>query len=201
MSSGITSVEGRPLDDVELAERAKGGDVDAYEALVANHQALAFRVAFLITRDQGEAQDAAQDAFVRAYYALDTFRSGSSFKPWLLRIVANQARNRRRSAGRRLELATRVGESRPSGDAAPSPEAAALHGEARAELLEALDELRDEERLAVIYRYFLDLNEAEMAEALGCRPGTVKSRLSRALMHLRSRLDRASVSPQEEVRA
>ena len=193
-------MEGRPLDDVELAERAKGGDVDAYEALVANYQALAFRVAYLITRDAGEAQDAAQDAFVRAYYALDTFRDGSSFKPWLLRIVANQARNRRRSAGRRVELATRVGESRPSGGAAPSPEAAALQVEARAELLEALDGLRDEERLAVIYRYFLDLNEVEMAEAMGCRRGTVKSRLSRALAHLRGRLDEASTSSHEGVR-
>ena len=181
-------MEGRPLDDAELAARAKGGDVDAYEALVANYQQLAFRVAYLITRDEGEAQDAAQDAFVRAYYALDRFRPGSSFKPWLLRIVSNQARNRRRSAGRRLELQTRVG-SRPSGDAAPSPEATTLEHESRAELLDALEHLREEERLAVIYRYFLDLSEAEMAEAMGCKPGTVKSRLSRALAHLRQHLE------------
>ena len=182
-------MEGRPLDDAELAERAKGGDVDAYEALVANYQQLAFRVAYVITRDAGEAQDATQDAFVRAYYALDRFRSGSSFKPWLLRIVANQARNRRRSAGRRLELATRVGGSRPSGDAAPSPEVAALAGETRAELLDAIESLREEERLAVIFRYFFDLTEAEMAEAMGCRRGTVKSRLSRALSNLRRTVD------------
>ena len=192
-------MEGRPLDDAELAERAKGGDVDAYEALVANYQQLAFRVAYVITRDAGEAQDATQDAFVRAYYALDRFRSGSSFKPWLLRIVANQARNRRRSAGRRLELATRVGGSRPSGDAAPSPEVAALAGETRGELLDAIEGLREEERLAVIFRYFFDLSEAEMAEAMGCRPGTVKSRLSRAMENLRRRL--GSMDEIEEVRA
>ena len=192
-------MEGRPLDDAELAERAKGGDVDAYEALVANYQQLAFRVAFLITRDAGEAQDAAQDAFVRAYYALDRFRSGSAFKPWLLQIVANQARNRRRSAGRRLELATRVGGSRPSGDAAPSPEVAALAGETRGELLDAIEELREEERMAVIFRYFFELSEAEMAEAMGCRPGTVKSRLSRAMANLRRRLE--PIDETEEVRA
>lgn len=191
-------MEGRPLDDAELAERAKGGDVDAYETLVANYQGIAFRVAYLITRDEGEAQDAAQDAFVRAYYALDSFRSGSSFKPWLLRIVSNQARNRRRSAGRRFDLATRVGGSRPSGDAAPSPEATALAGESRAELLDALEHLREEERLAVIYRYFLDLSEAEMAQVMNCRPGTVKSRLSRALANLRQHLD---AHQPEEVRA
>ncbi len=193
-------MEGRPLDDAELAERARQGDVDAYEALVANYQQLAFRVAYVITRDEGEAQDAAQDAFVRAYYALGGFRSGSSFKPWLLRIVANQARNRRRSAGRRLELATRVGASRPSGDAAPSPEVAALEHEARQEVLDALETLREEERLAVIYRYFLDLSESEMAAVMGCRRGTVKSRLSRALSHLRERLD-APGDARERVRA
>ncbi len=190
-------MEGRPLDDAELAERAKAGDVDAYETLVETHQQVAFRVAYLITRDEGEAQDAVQDAFVRAYYALGGFRSGSSFKPWLLRIVSNQALNRRRSAGRRLELASRVG-SRPSGDAAPSPEAAALDDETRTELLDAIEGLRDEERLAVIYRYFFDLSEAEMAAAMGCRPGTVKSRLSRALAHLRERFE---VERTEEVNA
>lgn len=192
-------MEGRPLDDAELAARAKDGDVHAYEELVARYQKLAFRVAFVITRDAGEAQDAAQDAFVRAYYALDRFRAGSSFKPWLLRIVSNQARNRRRSAGRRLDLAHRVEGSRTSGDAAPSPEVAALAAEARVELLDALDELRDEERLAVIYRYFFDLSEAEMAEVMGCRRGTVKSRLSRALSHLKAGL--AQLDPVEKVRS
>ncbi len=182
-------MEGRPLDDAELAARAKDGDVDAYEALVAKYQEVAYRVAYLITRDAGEAQDATQDAFVRAFRALDRFRSGSSFKPWLLQIVANQARNRRRSANRRLELATRVERSRASGDAAPSPEVAALVHESQVELLQALDQLREEERLAVIYRYFFDLTEADMAVAMRCRPGTVKSRLSRALGHLRQILD------------
>lgn len=182
-------MEGRPLDDAELANRAKGGDVDAFEALVANHEQLAFRVAYLITRDAGEAQDAVQEAFVRAYYALDRFRQGSSFKPWLLQIVSNQARNRRRSAARRIDLVTRVGRSRASGDAAPSPEVSAMAGESRDELLDALDQLREEERIAVIYRYFFDLSEAEMAIAIGCRPGTVKSRLSRALTHLKRVLE------------
>lgn len=191
-------MEGRPLDDAELAARAKGGDVHAYEALVESYQGLAFRVAYLITRDAGEAQDATQDAFVRAYYALGTFRSGASFKPWLLRIVTNQARNRRRSAGRRLELSTRIESGRASGDAAPSPEASALLGETRAELLDAIEQLREEERLAVIYRYFLELSEMEMAEVMRCRPGTVKSRLSRALEHLRKRL--APLDATEEVK-
>ena len=182
-------MEGRPLDDAELARRAKDGDVDSYERLVATYQDVAFRTAYLITRDAAEAEDAAQEGFVRAFYALQRFREGAPFRPWLLRIVANQAKNRRRSAGRRLELAARSQEVRASGDAAPSPEAAALDHEQREVLLKALDRLRDEERVAVALRYFVGLTETEMAEVMDCRPGTVKSRLSRGLSHLRIELE------------
>jgi RNA polymerase sigma factor (sigma-70 family) len=179
------SVEGRPLDDAELVERARRGDVDAYEELVQRYQGLANRVAFLVTRDGAEAEDAAQEAFVKAYYALGRFRSGASFKPWLLKIVTNEARNRRRSSGRRAGLVLRAAEERPSGDAAPSPEGVALDAEKRSALLQALETLPETDRLVVMYRYFLELSEAEMATALGCAKGTVKSRLSRALVRLR----------------
>jgi RNA polymerase sigma factor (sigma-70 family) len=179
-------VEGRPLDDAELVDRTKRGDVDAYEELVQRYQGLANRVAYLVTRDAVEAEDAAQEAFVKAYYALDRFRSGASFKPWLLKIVTNEARNRRRSSGRRAGLALRAAEERPSGDAAPSPEVAALETEKKRALLSALESLPETDRLVVMYRYFLELSEAEMAVALGCARGTVKSRLSRALVRLRT---------------
>jgi RNA polymerase sigma factor (sigma-70 family) len=179
------SVEGRPLDDAELVERARRGDVDAYEELVQRYQGLANRVGFLVTRDAAEAEDAAQEAFVKAYYALGRFRSGASFKPWLLKIVTNEARNRRRSSGRRAGLVLRAAEERPSGDAAPSPEGVALDAEKRSALLQALETLPETDRLVVMYRYFLELSEAEMATALGCAKGTVKSRLSRALVRLR----------------
>jgi RNA polymerase sigma factor (sigma-70 family) len=179
-------VEGRPLDDAELVERAQRGDVDSYEQLVQRYQGLAHRVAFLVTRDAAEAEDAAQEAFVKAYYALNRFRTGASFRPWLLKIVTNEARNRRRSSGRRAGLALRAAEERPSGDAAPSPEVVALDSEQRNALLVALDGLPEMDRLVVMYRYFLDLSEAEMATALGCAKGTVKSRLSRALVRLRA---------------
>jgi RNA polymerase sigma factor (sigma-70 family) len=178
-------VEGRPLDDAELAERAREGDVDAYEQLVARYQQIAHRVAYLITRSSSDADDAAQEAFVKAYYALDRFRSGASFKPWLLAIVSNEARNRRRSSGRRVELAERAASVRPSGDAAPSPEVAAIATEERQMLMDAVDNLREQDRLVIVYRYFLDLSEQEMAELLDCPRGTVKSRLSRALARLK----------------
>jgi RNA polymerase sigma factor (sigma-70 family) len=178
----------RDSDDV-LVERARRGDAGAYGRLVERYQDLAFRTAWMIVGEPAEAQDAAQEAFMKAYYALARFRTGAPFRPWLLQIVANQARNQRRAGGRRGALALRaIAEERPLGDAAPSPEAGALLEEQRHALLEAVGSLRDEDRLVVSYRYFFELSEVEMAGALGCARGTVKSRLSRALRRLREAL-------------
>lgn len=183
-------MEGRPADyqseDGELVERARQGDVGAYERLVQRYQGLAARVAYLVLRDAAEAEDAAQEGFVKAYFALDRFRRGASFKPWLLRIVTNEALNRRRSAGRRAGLALRSAEEPASGDAAPSPEAAAVAHERNEALLEALESLSEADRLVVTYRYLLELSEADTAAALGIPRGTTKSRLSRALAKLRA---------------
>jgi RNA polymerase sigma-70 factor (ECF subfamily) len=184
-------VEGRPLDqeEVQLVERARGGDVRAYESLVRRYQQLAYRTACLITGSAADAEDATQEGLVKAWHALDRFRSDAPFRPWLLTIVANEARNRRRSGRRQDDLAMRVAEARPSGDAAPSPEAVALAGERRRTLLAAVARMPERDRLVIAARFFLDLSEAETAEVLGCRRGTVKSRTSRALARLRSSLD------------
>ncbi len=182
-------VEGRPLQDVELARLARDGDVHAYGELVERYREVAFRTAWLITRSTADAEDAAQEAFVKAYYALGRFRTEEAFRPWILRIVSNEAKNRRRSAGRRERLAFRVADERGPGDAAPSPETAAVELERREDLLEALERLPERDRLVVGYRYLLELSEAETATALGIRPGTVKSRLSRALGRLRRELE------------
>jgi RNA polymerase sigma-70 factor (ECF subfamily) len=182
-------VEGRPLDDVELVERAKDGDVAAYGELVERYREVAFRTAWLITRSSAEAEDAAQDAFVKAFYALGRFRRGEAFRPWILRIVSNEAKNRRRSAGRRERLALRAERERGPGDAAPSPEAASVAREDRERLVTALERLPERDRLVIAYRYLLELSEAETARTLGVRPGTVKSRLSRALERLRATME------------
>jgi len=183
------TVEGRPLDDADLIERAANGDLDAYEEIVRRYQSLLFRAAFLVTGVAAEAEDAAQEAMVKAYRAIGRFRRGAPLRPWLLRIVTNEARNRRRSSGRRAGLALRAAEDRRlSGDAAPSPEAAALEREDRERLIAAVNSLGEGERLAVAYRYFLGLDESETASALGIPRGTVKSRTSRALGRLREEL-------------
>jgi RNA polymerase sigma-70 factor (ECF subfamily) len=128
-----------------------------------------------------------------AYYHLHRFRPGASFRAWLLRIVANQARNRLKAARRRAHLMERAATAwQPAPHLAPTPEGAALANEQRAALLQALDRLPEHDRLTLAYRYFFDLTEAEMAEALGCARGTVKSRLSRALTRLRQVLGSAA---------
>ena len=176
---------GRPLEETELVERAKRGDQRAYGELVHAYQGIAFRTAYLVVRNAAEAEDAAQEGFVKAFRALGRFRSGEPLKPWLLKIVANEAHNRRRSGARRDALASRAAVESSSGEAAPSPEAALLDTERRELLLAAVDELPEPQRLVIACRYFLELSEDETATVLGLRRGTVKSRTARALDRLR----------------
>ena len=165
--------------------RAQRGDEHAFDALVRPHWQMAFRLAYLITRNAADAEDAAQDALVKSWRALPRFRSREAFRPWLLHIVGNEARNRRRSSGRRAALVARAGAAEASGGAAPSPEELAVAADERARLLAALDALSSDARDVLACRYLLELSEAETATALGVRPGTVKSRTARALEQLR----------------
>jgi RNA polymerase sigma factor (sigma-70 family) len=180
-------VEQAPGEAILLA-RAKEGDLTAYEEIVVQHQAIAFRVAWLITRSSADAEEAAQDAFFKAYRSLGRFRDRAPFRPWLLRIVANEARNRRVTAERHERLALRIGEARPVA-VARAAEAEALAAGEREELLAAVARLDERDRLVIGARFFLELNEAETAAALGVRRGTVKSRLSRALERLRKEIE------------
>jgi RNA polymerase sigma-70 factor (ECF subfamily) len=186
-------VEGRPTEDAEAIARARGGDVAAYEELVRRYQDVALRTAYLVCPET-DADDAVQEAFLKAYAALSRFRDGAPFKPWLLRIVANEARNRRRSAGRRTGLAQRaVAAAGPAVE--PSPEHGYLAAEQRAALLAAVNRLRDEDREVIGARFLLELSEAETSEALGIPRGTVKSRTWRALARLREVLTETDGGP------
>ena len=144
----------------------------------------------MIAGSATEAEEAAHDPFVKAYWALGRFRPGRPFRPWLLTIVANEARNRRRSAGRGHALALRAADEIRHSDPASSAEAAVLGHERNELLLAAVNRLPEEQRLVVVCRFILDLSEAETASVLGLRPGTVKSRLSRALDRLREEVPR-----------
>src|ERR1043166_2931770 len=139
----LTAVVDRPLEEMELVERARRGDLRAWETIVRTHQGIAFRTAYLLTASAADAEEAAQDGFVKAYRALGRFRRGAPLRPWLLRIVANEARNRRRSAARRDRLTLRAAAEVRPGDAVPSPEAALLSRESRDQLFAAVGRRAD----------------------------------------------------------
>lgn len=165
------------MADGELVIAARQGAEDAFAALVRPHLEVAFRVAYIITGDAADAEDAVQDGLVKAWRALGRFRTGEPFRPWLLRIVANEARNRRRSSSRRARLALR---------AAPGPATDATGDAAeRQGLLDALQALSEDAQAVLACRYLLGLSEQETAAVLDVAPGTVKSRTSRALERLR----------------
>lgn len=182
------------IEDTELIARARTGDVTAYESIVRRYQDVAIRTAHLIC-PEADADDAVQEAFIKAFAALPRFREGAPLRPWLLRIVANEARNRRRSAGRRHGLALRVADAVDPGRAVPGPEQIVMAAEQRSELLAALSTLRDDDREVLGARFLLDLSEAETAETLSIPRGTVKSRTSRALTRLRAALEPARDGP------
>ena len=185
-------MEGRPADEQDLIERAQRGDSRAFEEIVHRYQQIAFRTAYVITASAADAEDATQDGFVKAYRAIGRFRAGAELRPWLVRIVANEARNRLRSAGRRRRLELHLSEGFRPGDAAPSPEAVAVAGDERRRLLEMVNAMSDEDRVVIASRYFLQLSGEETAAALGIPEGTVKSRLSRALARLRGVVEERS---------
>lgn len=176
----------RPTADpaeAELVRRARRRDEAAWEALVGRHQEPVFRLAYLILGDAAEAEDAAQEAFVRAYLALARFDETRPLRPWLLSIAANLARNRRRGLGRAWAAVQRafLNEQRhhdPPPDGTPASDARRLR--------QAVERLRPDARDVVYLRYFLGLSEAETAATLDIPPGTAKSRHSRALAQLRA---------------
>lgn len=158
--------------------------MSAYEEIVRRYREPAIRAAYIVTASTADAEDVAQEAFVKAYRALPRFRTGAPLRPWLLRIVTNEARNVRKASGRRAALALRAP---ASGDFVSAEETAVARDE-RAHLLVAVNALSEDDRRVISYRYFIGLSESETAEALGVPRGTVKSRLSRALDRLRGRL-------------
>ena len=141
-----------------------------------------------ITHSAAEAEDAAQDALVKAHAALDRLDPDRPVRPWLLTIVANEARNRARSAGRREHLAHRAAAAAGNGHGAAAPDDLVVSAEEREEVMAALRRLPHGDREVIGLRYLLELSEQETADALGVRRGTVKSRLSRALSRLRTEM-------------
>lgn len=172
-------------DDADLVGRVRAGDTDAYAVLVRRHARAAMRAATLLGAGS-DAEDVVQEALVKAYRSLGSFRADRPFRPWLLRIVANEARNAHRSAVRRTGREER--QARDLWAELLDPAAAVVDREDKARLLAAVAGLPDRLRPVVACRYLLELDEADTAVVLGLPRGTVKSRLSRGLARLREDL-------------
>jgi RNA polymerase sigma-70 factor (ECF subfamily) len=142
-----------------------------------------------ITGWNADAQEAVQNAHVKAYGSLRRFRRGAAFRPWLLKIVANEAHNVRRAERRHERLSLRAAGRHEVADAA-TEETAIARAEAGA-VIRALAELPEPDRLALALRYFADLSDAEAAVIAGTSPGTFRVRLVRARRRLQKRLEEA----------
>lgn len=175
-------------DDAGLAEKAQAGDLDAYGRLLRRYQPVAQRSAFFITGNREDAEDAVQDAFVKAWDALGGFDAKRPFRPWLLRIVSNAAYDRRRASGRRVRLTLRAATESRDERYEPSPERQVITDEQLRRVVEEINRLPEMDQVILSHRYFLEMTTAEIAEILGSPPGTVRSRLARTTQRLRERL-------------
>ncbi|MFC9247305.1 RNA polymerase sigma factor [Streptomyces sp. NPDC057136] len=187
---GGRTVDGRADGEAAVIARVRAGEAQAYAQLVRAHTGVALRVAVAFGAG-ADAEDVVQSAFFKAYQALGRFRDGAVFRPWLLRIVVNETRNTVRSAGRARAVAGREAGFHGADPLIPEsadPALAALAEERRSLLTAALDALSEEQRQVVTYRYLLEMDEAETAQALCWPRGTVKSRLNRALKKLEKEL-------------
>ena len=185
----------------DLIARARQGDEASWETLVRQHQEAAFRLAYLLVGDADEAEDVAQEAFIRAYRALERFDAARPFRPWLLSIAANLARNRRRSVGRYWAALNRLLRAEPERITNATDRVAQLSAqqmEAQA-LWQAVRRLDEPDQQVIYLRYFLEMSEAEAAGTLRIPPGTVKSRLHRALKRLRVVIEREFPFLREEL--
>jgi RNA polymerase sigma-70 factor (ECF subfamily) len=173
------------VSDTGAIARLKAGDIRGLATLVQRYQTKALRTAILITRDEGLAQEVVQAAFVTFYDRIEQFDSNRPFEPYFLRIVANDALKKvtRGSSAHTLPL-----ESITLMDSKPSPERLTEHNERAEAIRMALGTLPPHERVVIVMRYYLGLDEAEMSQALDVPQGTIKSRLHRARKRLRSYL-------------
>lgn len=186
MTSAIPPGE-RVLGDDELVDRVRSGDRTAFGELVRRHQRAALRVAAVVSGSTEEANDIVQEAMLKVYGGASSYRGRGAVRSWMLRVVANEAKNHVRTSVRRLHR-----DDRHAGlqlRAADGADIDALAVAERDDLAAALGRLGTNDREVLGCRFVADLSEAETAEVLGVAVGTVKSRTSRALARLRSELE------------
>lgn len=177
-------------EEAELVRRAQAGDTEAFAALVALHQQFVYNLAWRVTGDAYEAEDLAQEAFVRAWVALPRFRGEARWRTWLYRIVTNVCYNRLPHLRRELlALDVETVDTMPE-QCSPDPSDALEAGERRAYLHREIEALPGGYRLLVMLRFLQDLSYEEIAKVTGLPLGTVKTGLFRARARLRAALRR-----------
>ncbi len=186
-----------PTDD-ELVKQAVAGDYDAFEAIVDRYHDKAYRLAFSLVKDDDEAQDVVQEAFLNVYRKLDTFKGESQFGSWIYRVVVNAALMRLRKVKRRSEIGMEdagpsISEDEGAFSNRPSwrvhADEAAENLELREQILSAVDELNPKYQAVFILREVEDLSLAEIADVLDLTEGAVKTSLHRARLHLQAALE------------
>lgn len=177
--------------EASLLERHRQGDAKAFGDLYQQFEAMVYNLALRMSGNPADAEDIAQETFVRAYRHLNKFKGKSSLKTWVFRIALNCSNTRLKRRGRRLAHRIEDGESEleQAVDAGRSPEERALAADLSAAVRQGLDHLPVHYREAVLLRDFEELDYAEIAEVLGVRIGTVRSRIARGREQLRKRLE------------
>lgn len=187
------------LRDDALIAQVREGSVDAWEVLMDRYTGKAYQIAFGILGQRDDAEEVTQDAFIRIYRALPKFRGDSEFSTWMYRIVVNQARNKyrwnkRRGAHLNISIDQELGPEEGSGltldipDRRKTPDRQVIFTEWEGEISREMAELPEVNREALILRNVKNLSYEEIARVLGCKVGTVKSRIARAREELRKRL-------------
>src|SRR6266478_4231778 len=190
---GDVSPAPKDVDERALIERCRAGDVAAFEPLVEKYRQRVWRLAFQVLRDREEAWDCAQDAFVRAFQSLGSFRGQSAFYTWLFRIAMNVATDRLRSRGAQARAFGNqpVPEEeweRTAADPGVGPDEVTEGAERRARISQALDALPPNARAIIMLSDVEGLSYREIATVLNCPIGTVMSRLHNARRRLRTAL-------------
>ena len=191
--------ESRTEKDKELIERFKNGDESAFEELVRDYAPKAFQIAFGLIGNTPDAEEVAQDAFIKVHKNLEKFRGDSAFSTWFYRIITNLSRNkyhwnRRRGRDVNRSISEKNPHNEDSGvdyeipDSAMKPDRLLERRETESTLMEQIEKLPEKLREVIILRHIEEMSYSEIADLLGCELGTVKSRLARAREALKQKM-------------